>query len=221
MISSSKPISVALFASGRGSNLEAILTNIGQGKLDARVMVVISNLSSAGALEIARQHKILAIHLSQKQFPNEAEFTENMLTTLKSFQIELIVLAGYLKKMPIKIIQAYKHRIINIHPALLPSFGGAGLYGHYVHEAVLSYGCKVSGATVHLVDEEYDSGAPILQKCVPVLNDDTPDVLAARVLRVEHEILPRAIQLFAEHRIIVQNRLVRIKESKSNNTSAT
>lgn len=221
MISSSKPISVAVFASGRGSNLEAILTNIGQGKLDARIMVVISNLSSAGALEIARQHKIPAIHLSQKQFPTEAEFTETMLTTLKSFQIELIVLAGYLKKMPIKIIQTYKHRIINIHPALLPSFGGAGLYGHYVHEAVLSYGCKVSGATVHLVDEEYDSGAPILQKCVPVLSDDTPEILAARVLQVEHEILPRAIQLFAEHRIIVQNRQVRINESKSNNTSAT
>jgi len=110
-----------------------------------------------------------------------------------------------------EIIRKFKNRILNIHPALLPSFGGKGMYGHFVHQAVLNYGCKVSGVTVHLVDEEYDNGAPIIQRCVPVMEDDTPETLAARVLKIEHQVFSEAIQFFADGRIKISGRKVKIK----------
>ena len=204
------PIRITAFASGKGSNLEAILKNIENGSLNATVVAVISNKSKAGALETAKNRNIPAYHLSQIQFENEQDFADKMLTILKQHDTDMIVLAGYLKKIPDMVIRQFKNKILNIHPALLPSFGGKGLYGHFVHEAVLEYGCKVSGATVHLVDDEYDTGTPIMQKCVPVLNDDTPDTLAARVLTVEHEIFSKAIQLFAEKRIEICGRKVNI-----------
>jgi len=205
-----KPIRLAVFASGRGSNLEAILRNIDDGELAAEVVLVISNRPAAGALEIARQKEIPSFHVASKQFADEQDYETHLLKLLAEHQTELIVLAGYLKLIPVSIIRQYRNRILNIHPALLPSFGGPGLYGHFVHEAVLSYGCKVSGATVHLVDEEYDTGAPILQRCVPVLDDDTPETLAARVLQIEHQIFSEAIQLFAEGRVIIEGRKSRI-----------
>ena len=195
------PIKITAFASGRGSNLEAILKNIDEGRLNAKVVAVIANKSKAGALENAGKRGIAAYHISCLHFDSDKEFEERLLSVLKEHGTELVVLAGYMKKIPATIIRAYKGRILNIHPALLPSFGGHGLYGHFVHEAVLNYGCKVSGATVHLVDEEYDTGPPIVQKCVPVKEDDTPDTLAARVLKVEHEIFSEAIQLFAQNRV--------------------
>ena len=205
-----KPIRLAVFASGRGSNLDAILKNIARGALTAEVVVVISNRSAAGALEIAGENKIPAFHVSSKQFADEQSYDEHLLRLLAEHRTELIILAGYLKLIPVNIIRQYRNRILNIHPALLPSFGGPGLYGHFVHEVVLNYGCKISGATVHLVDEEYDTGAPILQRCVPVLEDDTPDTLAARVLQVEHQLFSEAIQLFAENRVIIEGRKSRI-----------
>jgi len=197
-------------ASGRGSNLQALLKAIERGEVDARVVLVISNKSAAGALEIARSRQIATVHLSESHFGSEAEYVERLLELLQRHQVELIVLAGYLKKIPPAAVSRYQHRIINIHPALLPSFGGPGLYGHFVHDAVLQYGCKVSGVTVHLVDANYDSGAPILQECVPVIEGDTAETLAARVLQVEHRLLPAAIQLFARNRVQVEGRRVRI-----------
>jgi len=201
-----EPIHLAVFASGRGSNLESIIKNIDNGRLDAKVVIVISNNSKSGALELARNNDIAAHHISQLQFETEASFVSHILEVLKQYDTQLVILAGYMKKVPVKVIQAYKNRILNIHPALLPSFGGKGLYGKFVHEAVLEYGCKVSGATVHIVDEEYDTGPPVYQQCVRILNDDTPETLAARILNVEHEIYPKAIQLFAENRVKVQGR---------------
>jgi len=215
MTSVKEPLRLAVFASGRGSNFQAILKNIENGSLWARVVVVISNRSKAGALETAREYGIPDYHISPKHFENEDDYVTRLLEVLKQHGTEMIILAGYLKKVPVQIVREYRNKILNIHPALLPSFGGKGLYGHFVHEAVLDYGCRVSGATVHLVDEEYDHGPPIMQECVPVLDGDTPDTLAARVLQVEHKIFSQAIQLFAENRIVIEDRKVRILPAQS------
>jgi len=200
-----------VLASGRGSNLAALLSAIEKGELHASIVAVISNKAEAGALDIARTHGIPAFHLSTDPLPSPEEFDQALLQTLQEHRVEVIALAGYLKKLSSNIIRAYKHRIVNIHPALLPAFGGKGMYGHKVHQAVLDYGCKVSGVTVHLVDEEYDTGPPILQRCVPVNEDDTAETLAARVLGQEHQIYAEALQLFAEERIEIQGRKVIIK----------
>jgi phosphoribosylglycinamide formyltransferase-1 len=202
---------LAVLASGRGSNFEAILRSINSGKLKATIQVVISNKASAGTLEIARNHNIPAVHISAKEFPEQEQFDEKLLAVVRECQANFIVLAGYLKMLSPVIIRAFKNRILNIHPALLPSFGGTGMYGHHVHQAVLDYGCKVTGVTVHLVDEQYDTGVPVLQRCVPVLDDDDAESLAARVLKVEHQIYTEALQLFADDRIEIIGRSVKIK----------
>jgi len=186
--------------------MEAILQNIERGELDARIVLVICNRSSAGALEIARSRNIPGVHISPAHFEDQALYTEKMLALLSEHGTELIALAGYLKKIPLELVRAYRHRILNIHPALLPSFGGSGFYGSRVHQAVLDHGCKVSGATVHLVDEDYDTGAPLLQECVKVRDDDTAESLAARILKVEHRIYSQAIQLMAQGRVKVSGR---------------
>ncbi len=207
-------LTLCVFVSGRGSNLAALIEAIQSGRLDARIALVISNKTEAGALALARAHGVAAFHLSAPQFISEEAYSSRLLGLMAEHNVDLIVLAGYLKKIPEAVIHHYRHRIINIHPALLPAFGGQGMYGHHVHEAVLAYGCKVSGATVHVVDSEYDTGAPVLQQCVPVLEDDTPERLAARVLETEHEILPRAVQLFAEGRVQIDGRRVTILAKK-------
>jgi len=203
---------LAVLASGRGSNFEAILNNIKKGKLDASIQVVVSNKETAGALEIARNNKIPAVYISRKLFPEQEQFDQQLLSILNQYQVNFIVLAGYLKMLSPIVVRKFKHRILNIHPALLPSFGGKGMYGIHVHEAVLDYGCKVTGVTVHLVDEEYDTGPPVLQRCVPIYNDDTPEKLAARILKVEHQVFTEALQLFAQDRIYVEDRHVKIKQ---------
>jgi phosphoribosylglycinamide formyltransferase-1 len=212
-------MNIAVFCSGRGSNLQAILDRIADQKVNARVVLVVSSSATAGALEIARTHAIPGHFLSAKQFNDATAYAGHLLALLQQHHTELVVLAGYLKMIPEIIIDHYQQRIINIHPALLPSFGGKGLYGHFVHEAVLHYGCKVSGATVHLVDKAYDTGAPLLQKCVPVLDDDTAATLAARVLTVEHDILPQAIQLFAQGRVQIHGRKTVILPEQSDGSS--
>ena len=199
---------LGVFASGRGSNFEAILKAIDRGELDAEVVAVISNKSSAGALEVARQWNIPAYHISIKQFDSQDEFDYKLFAVLSEHEVDLIVLAGYLKLLSPKFTSRYRHPILNIHPALLPSFGGPGMYGGRVHQAVLDYGCKVSGVTVHLVDETYDTGPIVLQRCVPVMDDDTAETLAARVLEVEHKIYAEAIKLFAEGNVTVEGRRV-------------
>jgi phosphoribosylglycinamide formyltransferase 1 len=201
-------MNIGVFASGRGSNFQAILSAIELGNLPARVTVLVSNKGDAGAFEIAHSRSIPAVHLSQKQFTDEALYGTAMLALLKSHNVEFIALAGYLKKIPVVVVREYRHRILNIHPALLPSFGGQGMYGHHVHEAVLASGAKISGATVHLVDEEYDRGPIVLQKTVAVEEHDTPDTLAAKVLKIEHEIYPLALKAFAEDRVTTHGRSV-------------
>jgi phosphoribosylglycinamide formyltransferase-1 len=207
-----KKIKLAVFASGGGTNLQAIIDNIEAGKLGACLKVVISNNSNAFALERARKHNIQAIHLSQKMFATQDEFDDKLLSILQENQIDLVVLAGYMKILSPRVVRAYKNRMINIHPALLPHFGGEGMYGIHVHKAVINSGVKVTGVTVHLVDEIYDHGALIMQKCIPVLDDDTPESLAERVLKVEHELYSQAIQLFAEEKIEVKGNKVYIRE---------
>ncbi len=201
---------LGVLASGRGSNFEAILKNIQTGRLNAEPGVVVSNKSDAGVLDIARQNKIPAVHLSAAQFSSQDAFDDALLETFARHKVNFVILAGYLKMISPRVVRAFKHRMLNIHPALLPSFGGHGYYGRKVHEAVLNYGCKISGATVHLVDEQYDSGPPIIQRAVPVLDNDTPETLAARVLTVEHDIFSEALQLFAEDRVEINDRKVRI-----------
>lgn len=202
------PLRIAVLASGTGTNLASIVDATQNGTLSAEVALVVSNKAEAGALEIARKADIPALHLSIEQFSSQEELDKAFLSAFNEYAVELIALAGYIKMISPTILRAFKHRILNIHPALLPAFGGKGMYGRKVHEAVLDYGCKVSGVTVHLVDEEYDTGPPILQRCVPVEPDDTPETLAARVLEQEHEVYVAALQLFAERRVAVQGRKV-------------
>ncbi len=201
-------MNIAVFASGRGSNFQSILSAIHNGTLPARISLVLSNNSGAGALDIARTNKIPAIHCSQRQFPSEEAFEDTLLRQLEDHGAEFIALAGYMKKLGRRTIQQYRNRISNIHPALLPAFGGKGMYGIHVHEAVLASGAKQSGATVHLVDEEYDRGPIVMQKTVEVRSDDTPETLAARVLVIEHEIYPQALKAFAEGRVHIEGRRV-------------
>jgi phosphoribosylglycinamide formyltransferase-1 len=205
-------MNIAVFASGRGSNLMAILNAIKEGKLNAKISLVISNNSNAGALEIAKANGIDALHISRKQFSSDEEYVQKILNELKSRNVELIVLAGYMKKIPSEIIKEYPNKILNIHPALLPSFGGKGMYGLNVHKAVIESGVKITGVTVHIVDEEYDHGPIVMQRAVEVRDDDTPETLAERVLKVEHEIYPQAIKLFVEGKIKISGRKVIIKD---------
>ena len=165
---------------------------------------MISNNSGSGALARARKYGIPAAHLSSKTCATPEALDEAILNTLHEHQVELLVLAGYMKKIGPKTLAAYDNRILNIHPALLPSFGGAGMYGHHVHEAVLASGAKVSGVTIHLVNAEYDCGPIVAQRVVPVLDDDTPDELAVRVLKEEHKLYSEVIQWFAEGRVRIR-----------------
>ena len=177
---------VAVAVSGRGSNLLALLRALGP-EAPARVVLVLSDRPDAGALERAREYGVPAEVLSD---PADAA---QWLTQLERHRTELVVLAGYLKLVPAPVIARFRDRILNVHPALLPAFGGKGMYGQRVHQAVLASGARESGATVHLVDEAYDRGPVLAQVRVPVLPDDTPDRLAARVLEVEHRLLPAAV----------------------------
>jgi phosphoribosylglycinamide formyltransferase-1 len=205
---------IAVFASGRGSNFRAVLEKIQSGEIpNANIVVVISNSSTAGALEIARSHSIPAIHYSRTRFGSDEEFSGKLRSLLSEYGVNLIILTGYMKLMPQEIVRQYRHRILNVHPALLPAFGGKGMFGHYVHEAVIAYGAKVSGATVHIVDEEYDHGPVVLQECIAVDSDDSPDSLAEKVLKIEHRLLSEAVKLFAEGRITVHERKVIINRN--------
>jgi phosphoribosylglycinamide formyltransferase 1 len=195
---------IAVFASGRGSNLKAILDAIRSGSIpNALIALVISNNSDSGALAIAHSNSIPALHLSRKQFESDESFDRTLLARLNDHRVNLIALAGYMKKIPPAIVKAFRDRIINIHPALLPAFGGPGMYGSFVHEAVIKSGAPFSGATVHVVDEEYDHGRIILQRSVAVDPGETPETLAAKVSEIEHELYPEAIRMIAEGKVII------------------
>ena len=199
-------LNIAVFASGKGSNFKSILDAIKSGKIcNTQIVIVISNNSHAGALEIARENNIPALHMSRTQFSSDQDFNSTLLAALQKHNVNFIVLAGYMKKIDAKIVKIFRNRIVNIHPALLPKFGGAGMYGLHVHEAVIESGDKTSGASVHIVDDEFDHGPVVLQKSIQVEVTDTPETLAARILKIEHEIYPEAIRLFAEGKIKITN----------------
>ncbi len=185
---------LAVFCSGSGSNFKSIYQAIAEKKLNAEIRLCLSNRSQCGAMEFARQHGIAAVHITEKQFSSFDEFAAAMVACLRDAQIDNVLLAGYMRKVPDAVVKAFPDRLLNIHPALLPKFGGEGMYGLYVHSAVLEAGERESGATVHFVNEEYDKGEILLQRTVPVLAGDTPESLAARVLECEHRLYPDALE---------------------------
>lgn len=194
---------VGVLVSGGGTNLQAILDAVDNGTItNAKVEVVISNNSGAYALERAKKHNVAAECVSPKDYATRNEFNEALLAKIDSYNLDLIVLAGFLVKIPEAMIAKYRNRIVNIHPSLIPSFCGVGYYGLKVHEAALARGVKLTGATVHFVDEGMDSGPIILQKAVEVLPGDTPEVLQRRVMeQAEWLLLPQAIDMIANGRI--------------------
>lgn len=207
-------LKIAVCVSGGGTNLQAILDAIDNGTItNAEVKVVISNNKSAYALERAKNHGIENLCISPKDYPSREAFNETFLAKLDSYEVDLVVLAGFLVVIPPKMIETYRNRIINIHPSLIPSFCGTGYYGLKVHEGVLSRGVKVTGATVHFVDEGTDTGPIILQKAVEVEQDDTPEILQRRVMeQAEWIIMPKAINLIANGRVSVVDGRVRIED---------
>ena len=199
---------LAVFVSGRGSNLLSIADEIAAGNLMAEISAVISNKNDCKAVEFARNNGIKSFIVSEKVNDENSITYQDLIVKLNDLKIDLIVLAGFLKKIPVDLIKTYKNRIINIHPALLPSFGGKGMYGMNVHRAVFNSSAKVSGPTVHFVDEIYDNGKIIDQKAVDISDVQTPEEIAQRVLKIEHNLLPSVIKLFVEKKIrITENRI--------------
>jgi phosphoribosylglycinamide formyltransferase-1 len=195
---------IAVLVSGRGSNLQSIIDNIESKNIrDAKISVVISDVKDAFALERARRHGIAAIHINPRAFVDKKAYEQEMLKTLGRYDIGLILLAGYMRIVGREVIEAYRNKIINIHPALLPSFMGL-----HAQKQAFDYGVRISGCTVHFVDEGMDTGPIILQRCVPVLEGDTVDTLAARILEQEHQIFPEAVKLFVEDKLKVEGRVV-------------
>ena len=196
---------------GRGSNLQAIIDACHDGRIDGRVAVVIGTKDDAPAMERAQSEGVSTVAISPKACGSDEVYAERVLETLAQHKVDLVCLAGYMRILPSEIIKAYRDRVMNIHPALIPLFCGHGMFGEHVHQAALDYGVKVSGCTVHLVDEQYDTGPIILQKAVPVEEGDTAETLAARILVQEHKAYPEAIQLFAQGRLKVEGRVVHIQ----------
>ena len=196
-------VKIGVLISGGGTNLQAIIDGCENKSINGEVNVVISNKEEAYGLERARNHKITAI----------CEKDENkIIEILKENEVELVILAGYLKIVSPKLVDEYRNKIINIHPSLIPSFCGKGYYGEKVHQGVIDYGAKVTGATVHFVDEGADTGPIIMQKTVEVKQDDDAKKLAERVLEVEHEILTKSISMFCENKLTVNGRRVYIND---------
>ncbi len=207
-----RPLKLAVFASGRGSNFQSILDAVDRGELRLDIVLCLSDREGAGALERAEQHGVPTVVIHPRSFESEAAYTAAMIRALEAHAVNFIALAGYMKKIPGAITSTYRGRMVNVHPALLPAFGGQGMYGRRIHEAVIQYGVHWTGATVHVVDEEYDTGPVVLQEPVPVMPGDTADDVAARVLEVEHRIYPAALRLFAEDRIRFVGRRAVIEE---------
>jgi phosphoribosylglycinamide formyltransferase-1 len=205
-------IRIGVLASGGGTNLESIIEACDRGEIDGDVVVVISNLPEAFALERARNHNIPAYSFPHQEVSRE-QHEADVISCLEQHKVDLVCLAGYLRMLTPVFINKYMGRIMNTHPALLPSFGGKGMHGLNVHQSVLDYGCKVSGCTIHFVTLEVDGGPIILQKSVPVQEGDTAESLQERVLKEEHKLYPRAIQLFAQGKLKIEGRRVRIRET--------
>jgi phosphoribosylglycinamide formyltransferase-1 len=203
-------LSIGVLASGRGTDFQSIIDAEKRKFFDAAISVLVTNNPEAYAIERAKQNGI-PWHVIPHRGKTREEHEREISAVLERYGVELVVLAGYMRTFTPWFINRWKDRIINIHPALLPLFGGKGYYGLKVHEAVLASGMKVTGCTVHFVTEEIDRGPIILQRCVEVREDDTPETLAERVLEKEHEILPLAIKLIAENRVEIVGNRVRIR----------
>lgn len=197
---------LGVLCSGRGSNLQSIMDAIERGQIDATIGVVIANKPDAKALERAKTAGIDAVCVNHKEFSSQRDFEEKMAEVLKEHGVTLVILAGFIRILSPYFVTQFAGRIMNIHPSLLPSFGGA-----HAHRDVLAYGVKVSGCTIHFVDEGMDSGPIILQETVPVLDDDDEDTLAARVLEKEHILYPKAIELYLNGKLETVGRKVKIK----------
>ena len=207
-----KRLRIGVLASGGGTNLQAIIDSCERGEIDGDVVVVITNVPDAHALKRAENHGIAAYCFPHEGATREQHETD-VVECLAKHKVDLVCLAGYLRMLTPGMVDKYKGRILNTHPALLPSFGGKGMHGIHVHRAVLDYGAKVSGCTIHVVTAEVDGGPIVMQKAVPVLEDDTPETLQERVLKEEHKLYPRAIQLFAQGKVKIEGRRARIIET--------
>jgi formyltetrahydrofolate-dependent phosphoribosylglycinamide formyltransferase len=207
----SPTVRLAVFLSAGGTSLQNLLSRIADGRLQAQIVLVISNHADAFGLVRAENAGIPTAVVSRKSFASREEFSRKVFELCREHKADLVCLAGFLQL--IQIPDDFQGRVMNIHPALIPAFCGKGFYGHHVHEAVLAYGAKISGCTVHFCDNQYDHGPIILQRTVPVSDDDSPDTLAARVFEQECEAYPEAIRLFAEGRLQIEGRRVRILKS--------
>lgn len=201
---------IAVFASGRGSNFLAILKKIQSGYIPAKITLCITNNPDAGITSIAEANDIPVCVFVPKEFADAKQFNDAILSELEAKKVDYIILAGYLKLIGAQIVERFENRIINIHPALLPSFGGKGMYGHHVHEAVFNCGVKLSGATVHLVNSEFDDGPIVMQKSVDITAVKSPEEIAAKVLEIEHEIFSEAVKLMVENKLQLSGNRVEI-----------
>ena len=202
------PLRVAVLLSGEGTSLENLFEQIESGALEARIVAVISSKQSAGGLDRARRRGVPALAVPRNQYPNPGKFNDAIHAELDRHEVDLVACLGFLS--PFETRGKFDGRAINVHPALIPAFCGKGYYGRRVHEAVLASGATTTGATVHFVDDEYDSGPIILQEEVPVHPDDTPATLADRVQAAERRLVPKAIQLFANHQLVIKGQKVQI-----------
>jgi len=205
-------LNVGVLVSGNGTNLQSIIDKSETGELPARVVVVISNKSDAYALQRAKNHSIPSYVVRPRDFVDQVSYEQKMIDILNTHKVELVVLAGFMKILSSHFVQAFRGRIINIHPSLIPSFCGKDFYGIKVHQAVIDYGVKVTGATVHFVDENVDAGPIIIQRTVEVKDSDTAETIALKVHQIEHEILSEAITLFAQGRLKIVGRRVLVEE---------
>ncbi|HHX22528.1 MAG TPA: phosphoribosylglycinamide formyltransferase [Thermoanaerobacterales bacterium] len=203
-------LKLGVLVSGGGSNLQAIIDTSESGYLPAEVVVVISSKEGVYALERAKIHNIPSKVVIPKDFKSQKEYEDALIKILASYDVDLVILAGFIKVLSPHFVKAFQRRIMNIHPSLIPSFCGDGFYGEKVHKAVLDYGVKITGVTVHFVDEGTDTGPIILQRAIYVKESDTPETLAARVLQEEHKIYPEAIKLYAEGKLEIDGRRVKI-----------
>ena len=203
------PLKLAVLISGGGTTLRNLLTKIAASELDAYIELVISSNPKARGLDFAREANIKTAVLEQKKFASLEAYSQAVFDACRSSQCHIVVMAGFLKF--VKIPSDFECRVVNIHPGLIPAFCGLGFYGHHVHQAVLDYGAKLSGCTVHFVDNQYDHGPIILQRAVPVLDDDTADTLAARVFEAECEAFPEALRLIGAGCVSVAGRKVMIR----------
>jgi len=208
------PLRIAVLVSGhgRGSNLQSLMDACADGRIAGSVALVIGTRAGAPALDRASSAGVPTAVAAPKAFADSVQYGVELLRLLNGCGAGLVCLAGYMRLLPDAVVDAYHGRIMNVHPALLPLFGGRGMYGEHVHTAVIESGMKVSGCTVHFVDNEYDHGPIILQTAVPVAEDDTPEDLAARVLPEEHRTYARAVRLFAQGRLRIEGRRVRITD---------